>query len=196
MEENYLWGQPDASVKFCEDKYDVVPWIAEYTNSISALCYFSIGIVFLNTRLKHIAYDLFFLGISTFLFHMSIRAWGQILDEIAMILLSYDALRDVLNIRRIYVIPILVIYVLLHQYFIFFLILFGSLQAYLVKIGLKHVKPNKKLYLYAYIISFLFAFMFWLGDQFYCVSVKKYYFHAIWHYLSAQAILFGLLSIL
>ena len=177
MEENYLWGQPDASVKFCEDKYDVVPWIAEYTNSISALCYFSIGIVFLNTRLKHIAYDLFFLGISTFLFHMSIRAWGQILDEIAMILLSYDALRDVLNIRRIYVIPILVIYVLLHQKFIFFLILFGIQQAYLVKIGLKHVKPNKKLYLYAYIISFLFAFMFWLGDQFYCVSVKKYYFH-------------------
>ena len=48
------------------------------------------------------------------------RAWGQMLDEMAMIVLSYDALRDVVNIKRIYVIPILILYVLLHEYFLFF----------------------------------------------------------------------------
>ena len=28
------------------------------------------------------------------------RAWGQMLDEMAMIVLSYDALRDVVNIKK------------------------------------------------------------------------------------------------
>ena len=126
MEKNYFWGIPDASVKFCEDKYDVVPWIAEYTNACSAICYFSVGVCFLNTRLKHIAYDLFFLGISTFLFHMTMRAWGQMLDEIAMIVLSYDALRDVINIKRVYVIPILILYVCYINIFIFFNIIWWS----------------------------------------------------------------------
>ena len=38
---NYYWGIPDASVSFCENKYDKYFWIAEYHNYyiFIMLCY-------------------------------------------------------------------------------------------------------------------------------------------------------------
>ena len=196
MKPNFYWGDPDASVHFCEDKYTVSSWIAEYTNSLSAIFYIIVGCIFFDTRLKNISYDLFFLGISTFLFHMSMRAWGQILDEMSMILLSYDALCDIIKCKRIYVIPILVFYLFHHNYFAFFLLLFSGLQIYITKQGLANCDKYKRKFLYGYIISMICGLFFWICDQLLCDSIEYYYYHAIWHYLSAQAILFGLLSIL
>ena len=33
------WGNPDVSVKFCEDKYGVSNYVAEYYNTLSAIFY-------------------------------------------------------------------------------------------------------------------------------------------------------------
>ena len=71
---DYFWGTPDASIKFCENKYVHNKYIAEYYNSSSAGIYFIVACFFYNTRLKHIAYDLFALSIGTLLFHMTMRA--------------------------------------------------------------------------------------------------------------------------
>ena len=106
----YFWGHPDASIKFCEDKYVHNKYVAEYYNSLSAGVYFLVGCFFYNSRLKHIANDLFALSIGTLLFHMTMRAWGQMMDEAAMILLSFDVISDVTKIKRIYVLPILGFY--------------------------------------------------------------------------------------
>ena len=46
------WGTPDVSVSFCEDKYVVSNYIAEYYNTMSALSYVIVGLIFYRTRLK------------------------------------------------------------------------------------------------------------------------------------------------
>ena len=42
------WGYPDATVQFCEDKYNVLPYVAEYYNTMSALSYVIVGLFFYN----------------------------------------------------------------------------------------------------------------------------------------------------
>jgi len=49
---NYYWGIPDASVSFCENKYEKHYWIAEYHNTISSLCYVIVGLLIMRSRLK------------------------------------------------------------------------------------------------------------------------------------------------
>ena len=39
-----FWGKPDVSVSFCEEKYVVSDYIAEYYNTMSALSYVIVGI--------------------------------------------------------------------------------------------------------------------------------------------------------
>jgi hypothetical protein len=192
----YFWGQPDASIKFCEDKYVHNKYVAEYYNSLSAGVYFLVGCFFYNTRLKHIANDLFVLSIGTLLFHMTMRAWGQMMDEAAMILLSFDVISDVTKIKRIYVLPILGFYFYFHQYFTIFLIIFVFMQIYLTKLGLEKTNPIQKRYLYLYILSFAIGLFFWLGDLFLCDYTKALNFHMQWHIFSSLGITFGLLSIL
>jgi dihydroceramidase len=192
---SYYWGEPDASVSFCEDKYTTLPWVAEYYNTLSSLIYIVAGIVILNEKTYHISFDLILLGIATFLFHMTIRSWAQILDESAMILLSYDVISDITKIRRIYVIPILTIYLWLHDYFIFFLLLFASMQIYLTKLGLEKTKGLRRKYLFLYIIFFTLGLVCWLGDQLLCGYLNKINLHYYWHNLSGLGIMFGLLAI-
>ena len=50
-----FWGKPDVSVSFCEDKYVVSDYIAEYYNTMSALSYVIVGILFYRTRLKKLS---------------------------------------------------------------------------------------------------------------------------------------------
>ena len=50
------WGNPDASVSFCEDKYNVLPYVAEYYNTMSAISYIIVGLILKNfTKLKKIS---------------------------------------------------------------------------------------------------------------------------------------------
>ena len=42
------WGNPDASVSFCEDKYNVLPYVAEYYNTMSAISYLIVGLILKN----------------------------------------------------------------------------------------------------------------------------------------------------
>ena len=50
------WGNPDASVSFFEDKYNVLPYVAEYYNTMSAISYLIVGLILRNfTKLKKIS---------------------------------------------------------------------------------------------------------------------------------------------
>lgn len=195
MNNNFFWGNPDASIHFCENKYDKNIWIAEYYNSISAFCYIIVAFYLYSKEKYIIGDDLLFLGISTFLFHMSLRSWAQILDETSMIVLSYDVIQHVTKIKRIFIYPILVTYLIFHKYFIFFLMIFASMQIYLTKIGLKLTKGTKRMYLYLYIVFFILGFVCWIIDQFACEKENNINYHFLWHNLSALAIFFGLLAV-
>ena len=51
------WGKPDSTISFCEDKYNVLPYVAEYYNTMSAISYLIVGLILRNfTKLKNPKY--------------------------------------------------------------------------------------------------------------------------------------------
>ena len=87
------WGNPDASVSFCEDKYNVLPYVAEYYNTMSAISYLIVGLILRNfEKLKKISNSILFLGVGTMLLHGTLRKYGQWVDECGMLSFSYDVI--------------------------------------------------------------------------------------------------------
>jgi len=87
-----IWGQPTSTIDFCEPNY-VMPWVAEFANSASAL-----PLIWLPAAgLRHacllglgseivVAYAVILVvGIGTLLFHGTLTRAGQIIDEVPMI---------------------------------------------------------------------------------------------------------------
>ena len=64
-----FWGEPDASVHFCEDKYATNDYVAEYYNTLSAFSYILVGMFYYKTKLKKIGVSIIFLGIGTGVLH-------------------------------------------------------------------------------------------------------------------------------
>ena len=197
---NYYWGPEDTSVHFCEDKYIHNHRIAEYYNTISSLYYIVIGLIFLNTRLSHLGKSLIAVGIGAFLLHMTLRYYAQMFDESAMLVISFDTIRHIKKnkISRWYLFPLLLLYVILHNYFIYFFVTFALFQIYMAHIGLQ-ITPRRsyqKIFIIGYIVLFSAATVCWLSDQFLCEYVKDYQMHAWWHLLTALAIASGFLVLL
>ena len=90
-----FWGKPDVSVSFCEDKYVVSDYIAEYYNTMSALSYVIVGILFYRTRLKKLSIIMILLGLGTALLHGTLRFYGQWLDETSMLILSFFIIKEI-----------------------------------------------------------------------------------------------------
>ena len=125
----YFWGEEDASIHFCEDKYVLVSWIAEYYNTLSSLFYVIVGLMFLKTRISNLGKCLILVGIGAFALHMTLRKYAQMIDELSMLVLSFDAIRNVKSLKRRWLLPILFAYFLLHEWFVYFFIVFGAMQA-------------------------------------------------------------------
>ena len=189
---DYYWGPEDTSVHFCEDKYTVHPRVAEYYNTISSLYYIAIGIIFLNTRVAHLGKSLIVVGIGAFLLHMTLRYYAQMLDESAMLVMSFDAVREIKKKKfsRWFLAPLLLLYFVLHNYFIYFFVIFALFQIYMAHIGLQIARPGsyQKVFIIGYIVLFSSGTVCWLCDQFLCNYVKEYQMHAWWHIFTALAI--------
>ena len=67
MTENYFWGEPDGLVYFCEEKYNVNPYISEFWNSISNLSYIYVG--YKVSRIPTFSNSIYAVGLASFLFH-------------------------------------------------------------------------------------------------------------------------------
>ena len=193
---DYYWGPEDTSVHFCEDKYVQSPWIAEYFNTISAVYYVLVGLYFLNTRISNLGQSLILVGLGAFALHMTLRVYAQMFDEIAMIVLSYDAVSYIKKTSRFWAIPIIAGYMVLHEYFIYFFILFAASQIYLADLGLKITKGRKRWFIIAYIVLFSTGTACWLLDQFACYYVKQYQMHAFWHLFTALGIGCGFMALI
>ena len=199
------WGTPDVSINFCEDKYVVSNYIAEYYNTMSALSYIIVGLIFSRTRLKRLSKIIMMLGVGTALLHSTLRFYGQWLDEVSMLVLSFYIIKEVRWLRfkkitnELYLFPLILPYFILQKYFSYFFIIFSSLQVYTYKIAHKDYKKcSKKEYflIKLYSIVLIFSSFCWVLDQLFCDYVKKYQLHAVWHSGTALSILLGLYALI
>ncbi len=188
------WGPADTSISFCEDKYVVSEYIAEWYNTWSALSYIIVGMYFSMTKLNEVGYALIMIGIGTAMLHGTGRYYGQWIDEMSMLFLSFATIREVGNyiLSYIWLFGIFLVYLLYHQVFAVFFVGFMLLQVYIfhraTNIGLK---KGKGVMIKLCIVSSILGAMVWLLDQFACENVKEYQLHAWWHVLTSLAALFG-----
>jgi hypothetical protein len=189
----YYWGTPDMSVSFCETKYNNVFWIAEYYNTISAIPYVLLGILFFKTKIKKIGICLIFMGISTMIMHSTIRCYGQWLDEVGLLVLSFETLKKLDNkINYILAPPILGIYVMLNEHFFVFFSIFATMQITIAyKVYHKKKSPIQKIWSSLYVFFFLLAFICWFIDQTFCKYIGDTQFHALWHLYTCIAMFYG-----
>ena len=187
-----FWGKKDASVNFCEDKYSKSQYIAEYNNTLSCLFYLVPAILYRKTKIKNISLCLFFLAIGSMLLHGTLRYYGQWLDEISMLSLSYMTIKEFKpRIPNDFFILIVGAYLWFWNTFCIFFILFTVMQIIIVMEARKNIKEKNKLFVNTYIILFLFGAICWFLDQFACSYVKQYNLHAWWHFFTAASMTTG-----
>lgn len=198
------WGKSDTSVHFCEKPYKKSKYIAEFYNTISAVSYLLVGIFFSFTKIKKIGYTLSVLSIGTALLHGTQRYYGQILDELSMLFLSFYIIEELRKIEKqktnkLILGALVGIYLGSYNYFSMFFLTFVFCQLYIVflvkKLIKKQINTNKvkKLLINSYIIIFLISTTCWVLDQCFCYKVENMHLHAWWHIGTAMSIFLGLL---
>ena len=188
---NY-WGKPDGSIDFCERNYEKNMYIAEYWNTISASIYFLIGMLWVFTKYKKMAFSFMFLSLGTGLWHGTLRYWGQWADEVGMLILSFNFIQSIhptLNIR--WLIILISIYFAFQDIFFIFGGLFVVLQIYLWLcaryMSVSSSDSNWKIYNIVLLISGIL----WIIDTFLC-DAKGINYHALWHITTGLAAHFGM----
>lgn len=199
------WGQPDTSVSFCEQKYTITPYIAEYYNTMSAFSYMIVGIIFYFTKIRYISNVLLLMSLGTMTLHCTLRYYGQWMDEISMLILSFYIIKylrlDLLkkSTHHIYLCGIIVGYFLFNNFFIYFFLMFAGMQLYIYNLAQLKRNKNKRLenfLIKAYTTSLIIATICWFLDQIACDYVSYFQLHAVWHVGTALAILFGFTAII
>jgi len=199
-----FWGEKDSTISFCEGAYVKSDYIAEYYNSLTGLIYSLLGIYFLKTKLWRMSYTLIFLGIGTVLLHATQRWYGQYIDELSMLYLSFQIIeylrmKQHKSTSQLWIPLGLSIY--LHNYNLIFLFIFSACQAYIL-FYLKKPRPHMHceitaaVYNYMYKYLFLFSLLLWLLDHIFCEHIQPYYLHAWWHIGTGLSIFFGLNELL
>ena len=200
-----FWGTPDVSVSFCEDKYIVSDYIAEYYNTMSALSYVIVGLLFYKTKLQKLSKIIILLGIGTALLHSTLRFYGQWIDELSMLILSFYIIKEIRQMRfgittsEWYLLLLIFPYFLFERYFSYFFVVFSSLQIYTYTISRKNYDECTRQVYYlikAYLIILILSSICWLGDQLFCDYVQDYQLHAVWHVGTSLALFFGLLALI
>ena len=187
-----FWGKQDASVDFCEDKYIKSNYIAEYNNTWSCVFYLVPAFLYRNTKLHNISSCLFSLWLGSTLLHGTLRYYGQWLDEISMLSLSFMTIKE-FNPRlpNDFLAIMIGAYLYFWNSFCIFFIMFTIMQLIIVKEANKHIKDKNRLYINLYIISFLCGTICWSLDQLFCEYVKVYNLHAWWHFFTGMSMTSG-----
>jgi dihydroceramidase len=89
------WGTPTSSVDWCENNYQLTPWIAELANTLSSLVIFAVGAwgIYVYRRSLAPRFLLAFLalacvGLGSVAFHATLRFELQMFDELPMLYLA------------------------------------------------------------------------------------------------------------
>ena len=194
----YYWGSPDTTISFCEKKYDQLFWVAEYYNTYSASTYIIFGLFFLLTKIKHVGVSMITLGVCTMVMHSTLRYYGQWMDECSMLIITYSAIKLIDNNYSNYgYIKLIILYLMIKDYFILFFLMFFCMQLYIVYLTYqKKISRNQHIFIILYIICFSLGILCWFIDQFLCEYIGNMQFHAAWHFLSAFGMFYGFLGFL
>ncbi|AMD20825.1 HDR083Cp [Eremothecium sinecaudum] len=87
------WGQPSATIDWCEENYVVSYYFAEWSNTVSNSIFFVLSFYLLYSGIRHNLESRFILtslgfglvGFGSWLFHMSLQYKYQLLDELPML---------------------------------------------------------------------------------------------------------------
>ena len=189
----FFWGEPDASVTFCEDKYTEVFWIAEYYNTLSAFFYIFVGMCFLKTKISTIAWALIGMGVGSIILHTTLRYYGQWADEIFMIMMTFRSLQHIRPYVKNILLPMIIcVYIIFYKIFAVFLVFFIAMNIPLLYIAFK----NNTIWGRGYIFLFICGFICWCLDQLACFYVQDYQLHAWWHILTSLSIFFAMMELL
>ena len=191
-----FWGNTDTSITFCEDKYTHLFWVSEFYNTISSLLYIFVGILFFNKKTIKLSLSCISVGIGSIALHMTSRKYGQLLDESAMLIGSFYILSEFINIYQMFIIPIIISYFYLNEYFIYFFIIFGLSQIYIAFLLFKKLyKSDYFIYYIKYVFFFLVATICWFLDQTLCSYVQLFQLHAFWHIFTSLSLYYGFICI-
>ena len=189
----YFWGEPDASIHFCEDKYKEVEWIAEYYNTLSSFLYILVGMFFLNTKISKIAWSLIGVGVGSIMLHATLRYYGQWADELFMLTTSFHSLQYIRPRIRTFLLSILILfYLIFNKIFIVFFFFFILMNLPLLYITFK----RNSLWGRLYVFSFVCGCYCWVLDQFACFYFQDYQLHAWWHVFTSIGLFFALIELL
>ena len=193
--QKYYWGTPDTSITFCEKKYDNIFWIAEYNNTISAIPYILLGIIFSFTKIRNIGVCMILLGISTMLMHGTLQNYGQLLDESSLLIIAFETLKILdKKLNYLFLPPIIGIYIMLNENFFIFLSTFAGMKIAIIY-KIYNLKKNRSQIIFSclYVFFFIFASIFWFIDQSFCKYIGNTPFHALWHINTCIAMFYGYL---
>ncbi len=187
---NY-WGKPDGSIDFCEGNYKENMYIAEYWNTMSASIYFAIGLWWMFTKYKRVAFSFMFLSLGTALWHGTLRYWGQWTDEVGMFVLTFNLIKQIhpsINIQWLFL--LIGIYFSFQDIFFIFGGFFVVLQIYMwLCARLMKIRSEWNWTIYNYLL--IFSAIFWALDTFKC-DEGGINFHALWHITTAFVGHFGM----
>mmetsp|Transcript_4043 Transcript_4043/g.5395 ORF Transcript_4043/g.5395 Transcript_4043/m.5395 type:complete len:285 (+) Transcript_4043:264-1118(+) len=207
-----FWGPEDSSVDFCEKSYVRSPYVAEFWNSISSLIFVFLGLyglvetVKLNARWVYPALflTLALIGIGSTIFHGTMRWWGELWDELPMLLLGlfyvvslsgchsvttgtkgvyfYSALLAFLFAMVVAYVKFKVYEIFLHSFTVLILLSLG------ITLLSRPKSRNLQILLLMIVGELGTAKAFWSLDHQLCgLSPVVPYFHVVWHVLAAFA---------
>ena len=193
------WGISNIPLTFCEGKYEKNKYIAEYYNTLSSIGYLFLGLYLIKNKQIYLGYCLIYLFVGTFIMHMTLQRYGQIMDETAMLLIVFNVSKK-LNVKNTqiqkYCLNTLTytsftVYIIFNKNKYIFISIFFSYLLYCGKLINKKLRGNTNLILYTFFMTI--SFVFWLLDQL-CYNKVDYY-HALWHIGTTISMFFGFLEI-
>eukprot|EP01083_Nonionella_stella_P094803 266094_1 len=209
-----FWGETDALIDWCEANYVISYFIAEFYNTISSLPITVLAIVGIictlwNNQLKEMRFIVTFInlglvGLGSAAFHMTLRYYGQLFDELPMLLGSLSLLYCIVMTESTpntsnHIIALLFIswgifqiYVyIVYKWYIVFLLSYGGQTLVNIIFAFKNCrKLSSRLATVLYLWSVCIygcGLALWFMDQRWCNQLQSYQLHAIWHLFAGYA---------
>lgn len=199
------WGNQTSLYSFCERKYELSPFIAEGTNTLSSSIYIIHGMLgFCKTRDFYISlmYSILILiGIGSILFHATLQYSAEMVDEISMILfLSVSFISKPQNTLSVKIavclctIASITLYAMYQLYSVFLSIFFSMVGFELLfYIRMSSAYEPCCYNAYSALILMSLGLIVWVSENMYCDKFEYVYIlHSVWHILSS----FGAVNII
>lgn len=200
-----------STVDWCEENYKVIPFIAEFWNTITGLFLCMSSFLFyknnkkltgkLNSYLFQANNTLFIVGIGTMFFHGTLLYIFQLFDEIPMLLMTFDYMYILLTITKnnyvhFYYTKYVLCFIIIVSYWIHptlqiitFFTFFTTNVCFIIllldKIPSKYKNSNTITKSYYLLVTGISVLLIWVIDSLFCKYVQHFYLHSIWHIITS-----------